>query len=92
MPVDYGDWNTCMGDSTEMFGLYIYTEKNVSELSLVSSRWIITACARSDNPDSAPVISLVHQEITSARQEYFGLIGRIITGRACSNNPATADQ
>ena len=52
-----------------------YTEKNVAELSLVSGRWIITACARSDNPDNASVISLVHQEITSAHQEYFGRIG-----------------
>ena len=35
-----------------------YTEKNVAELSLVSSHWIITACARRNNLADAPEIFL----------------------------------
>ena len=47
-----------------------YTEKTVAELSLVSSRWIITACARRNNPADAPKIFLVHQ----------GNYGRVVGG------------
>ena len=52
-------------------------EKNVTGLSLVSSRRKNTGCARRNNSANAPEIFMVHQE-------YFGHIGQIIIARAYS--------
>ena len=40
--------------SSRVRSFFIYTEKTVAELSLVSSRWIITACACRNNPANEP--------------------------------------